>query len=662
MPLSLGVTPSQVSLFRHIADPKQVSLDKIRQVKFKTAKEKQSSFSAALKSRAGGQTSKASVQPYKASTHSRHYQSGQREHVGRRESYEREYNHDSEEEEDDGQDDRQDDNERNNEHNSDQDNRHNFQEDSIILPRSNERQLGEDMTQVNDSRPGQSSYETEKSQVASQINEEVDREKEHFLAELRKYRGQTAREFTMQDSLTDIQFEYDRLKSPENAANVVRIMGIVLQVIVYAVQWGNNKVGPLLKLDNGETSWAMQMGESISNHEYDNVLEKLYRKHWRKGSMSPEAELGMMIVGSAGVFHFQTHVNEKLQKTKSSDGSKSKSGGGFNLMDLVGPVLGLATGGGGGGFSKPSPLPTTRNEPPAPSPPSKRFDFIAGKTQSFSDNNQDLPPRGPIGSPPPRGPLGNPFGQAGSGSSSGNPSGNPSGSPLGGSSSQYTVEPSRAIIDLEQQFAKRQQEMMDRLDQVTRRADEQMRASQARQLDLERQLQQTQMKLHQVQQQPFQQQLRPQQFQQLRPVHSVHSMQHTVAAQQQAQQGLQQALQQPQIQQQALQQQALQQPQIQQQALQQPQARQGNRVLPTPQKKTAVLETVNEVASDVEVVGSHDNASGNESNGEMDTNQLSDNEEEEQKVDVKEVMVTERGKRSRNTPVELEIDELSISL
>ena len=548
MPLSFGTTPSQVSLFRHISDPKQVSQDKLRELKFKSAKKPKERANSTL-SYGGRQSVYARSEAPKSYAN----KGAERERV-ESESY---VEQDREEEEEVHQ-------------QHDNPKEENEEEDAAI----NSHETGEHAP----------SYEDEKSQVQSLIDQEVDREKEHFLAELHKYRGQTTRDFSMRDSLTDIQFEYDRLKSPENAANVVRIMGIVLQVVVYAVQWGNGKFGPLLKLDNGDTSWAMQTAESISNRDYDNVLEKLYRKHWRKGSMSPEAELGMMLVGSAGVFHFQTHVNEKLTKRsgrdESGNGGSKAGGGGFNLMDLVGPVMGLMSGGGSGGSggsgggSGGSPKPavpppfmgmnpfTMNGNSASVDPPPKRFDFVSGKPQSGA--SQVAAAAVPVVAPPP---------------------------------------PSQGMIEMEQQFAKRQQEMFSRMDEVTRRADEQMRASQARQLDLERQLQQTQMKLHQVSQQAMQQQ-------------QLHAFQQ----QQQDFQKRQTAPQQP-----AMQPQRFLPPpnrlQQQQPSLQQQQSLQ----LRGPQPELTIVEETSPPLSPRD-----------------------DDSDEETKFDVKEVMVTERQKRKKN--------------
>ena len=596
MPLSFGTTPSQVSLFRHLADPKQVSQDKLREVKHKSNKKsrkasERQSYAPGRQSYAPGRQSYAPGAPGRQSyapgapgkqSYAPEKQSyapgapgkqsyapgapGKQSYAPRKQSYAPgrqnlvPLNEEEEEEEDAVQD-----NEENADHEEHQEENH--EETSHIIPSASRE-----------------SYESEKSQVQTLIDGEVEREKEHFLAELRKYRGQTTREFTMHDTLTDIQFEYDRLKSGENAANVVRIMGIVLQVIVYAVQWGNGKFGPLLKLDNGETSWAMQTAESISNRDYDNVLEKLYRKHWRKGSMSPEAELGMMLVGSAGVFHFQTHVNEKLSKRSASAGGSKGSGSGFNLMDLVGPVMGLMGGGGGGGNAKSElPFMSAQLQPPQPfntaSPPPK-FDFVSGRS-----SNAPPPP------PPP------------------------------------AVAPGPSLVEMEQQFSRRQQEMMNRMDEVTRRADEQMRASQARQLDLERQLQQTQMKLqHQTMQQHQMQAFYQQQHQQ---------------QQQQQQQAQVSTLQQP-ASRHLVQQLAASRYQPPQQTQVPPRS---VRLLP-PEPELTIVEEQSPPASPALQPSSEESG---------------DEPEAETKFDVKEVMVTERQKRKK-APVQLEIDELSIAL
>lgn len=591
MVLNLG-TPSQVSLFRHIADPKKVSLEKVKQMKH--AKPPASVFSTAYKSRVAQSRGKSFFQPdgnesdneqsrapaprsrYQPQSQSHHSRGRERDH------------HEEEYEEADGQ-------EHGHEHGQEQDRDHDVDEEL------------DTSSQVRHSGAGESTFEAEKSQVFPQIHEEEELEKQEFLNELKKFRGQTTREFTMQDTLTDIQFEYDRIKSNQNAGNVVRIMGIVLQVLVYAVQWGNGKFGPLLKLDNGETSWAMETSESISNREYDNVLEKLYRKHWRKGSMSPEAELGMMLVGSAGMFHFKTHVNEKLTKRSGSEGGSKGGGGsnGFNLMNLVGPVMGLMGGGGSGLGSNNVGSHQPQTQPSVPPPP--KFNFVSGRSTNVGIPREERA-AAPPPPPPPQGP---------------------------------------SLVEMEQQFARRQQEMLSRLDEVTRRADEQMRASQARQIDLERQLQQTQLKLHQVSQQQ----------------HQV-SQQNMHAFQQQQQLDMRRQHQQPPPQTQGPQGNLL---GLQGQV-------QPRHYVPAAGQAQALRNQQRQLQAQSEATGNENTtlpapvpAPGAApsrpppSPPMSPVNEDSDHSAGEIKFDVKEVMVTERAKRKRQ-PVALEIDELSIAL
>ena len=62
----------------------------------------------------------------------------------------------------------------------------------------------------------------------------------------------------------------------------------------------NSKLGPFLEL-----LWA---GKCQEIHKYDNALGRLYKKYWRKSSMSPEMELACGILGSLGMHHFKKKV------------------------------------------------------------------------------------------------------------------------------------------------------------------------------------------------------------------------------------------------------------------------------------------------------------------------------------------------------------------
>lgn len=577
---NLGTTPSQVSLFRHLADPKQVSVDKLKRLKQQVVEQPTAPSGLFNRGGGGGGGRAGSVPPLGRSGGRRRDDDDDDSRAGRGGGGRSVAIEEEEEDEED----------HHHTHTRADDTRPSFQEDEEEVEAAGAGVAAVSVAESEREGGAVSTFEKERSFVQHDVALEESHEKQEFLAELKRYRGQTSREFSMEDTLTDIQFEYDRIKSQENAQNVVRIMGLVLQAIVYAIQWGNSKVGPILKLDNGETSWAMETSERVNNREFDTVLEKLYRKHWRKGSMSPEAELAMMLIGSAGVFHFQTHVNEKLStkpSAKKGEGGGGGSGGGFNLMGLLGPVMGLVSGAGGGkgGGHKEALPPFAPSSSPPVLPPSKKFDFVAGTSTPA------VAPAAPAASA----------------------------APTASSAPSNQAQ----LIQMEQQFARRQQEMLDRMDQITRRADEQMRASQARQMDLERQLQQTQMRLHQLQtphapQAPHQHQPPHQHRPQLQPQPQLHQQTQNYSR--------------PYY---------LRSPLLNQQ--------QG----PSLQKERPSSPLVEEEEEEEER-----KAPGSVQGG--------DDHEEEEVVEKeeKEITVTERytGRKKRQAPVSLEIDELSISL
>ena len=100
----------------------------------------------------------------------------------------------------------------------------------------------------------------------------------------------------MSDSLEEIQFEYERLKNSIDVANGVGFMKDGIKMVAVGVEMGNAKIGPILHLDG----WSDEVARDIN--KYDNALERLYKKHWRKGSMSPESELAFGL-GSSMVIH-----------------------------------------------------------------------------------------------------------------------------------------------------------------------------------------------------------------------------------------------------------------------------------------------------------------------------------------------------------------------
>ncbi len=128
-------------------------------------------------------------------------------------------------------------------------------------------------------------------------------EKVGFLMELKKLRMQgchLTREYSTKDKLEDIKYEYERQKMNLDCINSVALMSDGLKLGLSGIEMLNNKLGPFLQLHG----WSESVTQDMSR--YNHVLERIYRKYWRHGSFNPLVELGMLLVGSMMMFHFQS--------------------------------------------------------------------------------------------------------------------------------------------------------------------------------------------------------------------------------------------------------------------------------------------------------------------------------------------------------------------
>jgi hypothetical protein len=200
--------------------------------------------------------------------------------------------------------------------------------------------------------------------VEAQLHAEIEREKQGYLLELMKYRKdgvELTREYTMDDSLVDIQFEFDRIKNQLETSSNVAFMRDALLFGFQGLELANDKWGPVLEL-NG---WSQEA--SKDKEKYNRVIERLYKKHWRFGSMSPEAEFGWLIGSSMVGHHFKKKWGLKLGGDSGGGG-----GGGFNPLNMMGmfgksaaapkpfvppPPSSSSFSGGSGGSSGGQPVP-----------------------------------------------------------------------------------------------------------------------------------------------------------------------------------------------------------------------------------------------------------------------------------------------------------------
>ena len=163
------------------------------------------------------------------------------------------------------------------------------------------------------STPPESYYEDEPDDRSAYSQTKKGRaEKIGFLMELKKLRMQgchLTREFSTKDKLEDIKYEFERQKMNLDCINGVALMSDGLKLGLSGIEMANNKLGPFLSLHG----WS----ESITNDmsRYNHVLERIYRRYWRQGSLNPLVELGLIIVGSMMMFHFQNKFLGPQQST-----------------------------------------------------------------------------------------------------------------------------------------------------------------------------------------------------------------------------------------------------------------------------------------------------------------------------------------------------------
>ena len=174
----------------------------------------------------------------------------------------------------------------------------------------------------------------------AEVFAEQQREKEAMIDYInaRATRGvRVTKTYTRDDPFVEVQFEYDRIKINEETTNSLGIAREGLRFACKAVEAGNKKFGPILALDG----WVDNHMAPDTLGRFDNVLERLYKKHWRKGSMAPEMELLMLLGGSMAMTHFD-NVSGKRDSAPASQPppfARPHSSGPlpFDIMSMLSP-------------------------------------------------------------------------------------------------------------------------------------------------------------------------------------------------------------------------------------------------------------------------------------------------------------------------------------
>ncbi len=141
----------------------------------------------------------------------------------------------------------------------------------------------------------QEKFRPRKSKYREEVDAEIEAEKEGLLAELANLERQgltkLVRPLSMADSLEEIQFQYDRTQAEINSNQMV-------EFAKSAIKMGSGMVEMVLKKTGIKLVDGYHNNLCKDMNKFNRPLNRLYKKYWRRGGVSPEAELGMLVFGS----------------------------------------------------------------------------------------------------------------------------------------------------------------------------------------------------------------------------------------------------------------------------------------------------------------------------------------------------------------------------
>jgi hypothetical protein len=148
--------------------------------------------------------------------------------------------------------------------------------------------------------------EEEKKKKADMINK---------LARLENKGYTLTRQFSMDNSLEEIEREYERLVDAKNLEGSIRFQRQCLMGVVTGFEFLNGKFNPF---DWQLEGWSESVHENIE--DYDEIFEELYDKYKGRGNMPPEVKLMMSLVGSGFMFHMSnSFFREKMANVGPAD-------------------------------------------------------------------------------------------------------------------------------------------------------------------------------------------------------------------------------------------------------------------------------------------------------------------------------------------------------
>jgi len=156
---------------------------------------------------------------------------------------------------------------------------------------------------------------SESQSINTELEEEIEYEKQALLEELQSLQKQGSytpiKNLTLKDTLEEIQFQYDRVQN-EMSTN----QGV--QMVISGIKMGSSILETLLKKFGFSSVDGFSQNLCKDPAKFNRPVTKLYKRYWRKGNMSPEAELSMIILGSLA----WTIVQNKMQSPAPASASK----------------------------------------------------------------------------------------------------------------------------------------------------------------------------------------------------------------------------------------------------------------------------------------------------------------------------------------------------
>jgi len=120
------------------------------------------------------------------------------------------------------------------------------------------------------------------------------------LSELKSKGYELSKEYNFSSSLSEMEYEYELLKSYVDKSNGVKMYKNLLINGVALVEFFNEKYDPFEFQLQG---WSEHM--SVEVDSYDEVMEELYEKYRGSGrSMPPEIKLMFLVMASGAAFHY----------------------------------------------------------------------------------------------------------------------------------------------------------------------------------------------------------------------------------------------------------------------------------------------------------------------------------------------------------------------